>query len=79
MGFNPIWFGVLLILNLQIAVLTPPYGFAVFYMRSLVPQDVPMSEIWHSIIPFIPLIIIVMAIVMLFPQLALWLPDIVMG
>jgi tripartite ATP-independent transporter DctM subunit len=78
LGFNPLWFGVLFIINMQIAVLTPPYGFALFYMKGLVSdRGIPMSEVWRSVLPFIPLQIIGLGLVMIFPQLALWLPGLI--
>jgi len=76
LGFNPLWFGILFMINMQIAVLTPPYGFALFYMKGVVARKgIPMSEVWRAILPFIPLQIIGLALVMIFPQLALWLPS----
>ena len=76
LGFNPLWFGILFMINMQIAVLTPPYGFALFYMKGVVSgKGIPMSEVWRAILPFIPLQIIGLALVMIFPQLALWLPS----
>jgi tripartite ATP-independent transporter DctM subunit len=78
LGFNPLWFGVLFIINMQIAVLTPPYGFALFYMKGLVSdRGIPMSEVWRSVLPFIPLQLIGLGLVMIFPQLALWLPGLI--
>ena len=80
LGFNPLWFGVLFIINMQIAVLTPPYGFALFYMKGLVSdRGIPMSEVWRSVLPFIPLQLIGLGLVMIFPQLALWLPGLIFG
>jgi len=78
LGFNPLWFGILFMVNLQIAYLSPPYGFALFYMKGLVSdRGIPMSEVWRSILPFIPLQIIGLGLVMIFPQLALWLPGLI--
>jgi len=79
LGFNPLWFGILFLVNLQIAYLTPPYGFALFYMKGVVSgQNIPMTEVWRAILPFIPLQIVGLALVMIFPQLALWLPGIIL-
>ena len=78
LGFNPLWFGILFLVNLQIAYLTPPYGFALFYMKGLVSdRGIPMSEVWRAILPFIPLQIIGLVLVMIFPQMALWLPGMI--
>ena len=76
LGFDPIWFGILFILNMQMAVLTPPYGFALFYMKAIMP-DMPMIDLYKSIIAFVPLQATGLGIVMVFPQLALWLPELI--
>jgi tripartite ATP-independent transporter DctM subunit len=77
LGFDPLWFGILFIMNMQMAVLTPPYGFATFYMRGLTSKEIPMSDIWRAVIPFVGLQGIGLILVMAFPQLALWLPHLV--
>ena len=76
LGFDPVWFGILFILNMQMAVLTPPYGFALFYMKALRP-DMPMIDLYKSVIAFVPLQATGLAIIMVFPQLALWLPGLI--
>jgi len=76
LGFDPVWFGILFTINMEIAYITPPFGFNLFYMKSLAgPMGVSMGEIYRSIIPFTLLAFIGIAIIMLFPQLALWLPS----
>jgi len=76
LGFDPLWFGIVFMVNLQIAYITPPYGFALFYMKAVVyDKGIPMSEVWRAILPFIPLQITGLALVMIFPKLALWLPG----
>lgn len=77
LGFDPLWFGILFIMNMQMAVLTPPYGFATFYMRGLAPKEIPMTDIWRSVIPFVALQAIGLILVIIFPQLALWLPGVI--
>jgi len=79
LGFSPLWFGVLWMVNMQMAYLTPPFGFTLFYMRGVAPPEVTMGDIYRSIIPFIPLQWIGLLLVMFYPQLALWLPDVVFG
>ncbi|MFC1912789.1 TRAP transporter large permease subunit [Chloroflexota bacterium] len=79
LGFDPVWFGVLFIVNMQMAYLTPPFGFALFYMKGVAPPGVTMLDLYRSIIPFIPLQWTVLLLVMFFPQLALWLPNMVFG
>lgn len=75
MGFDPIWFATLFVLNMQMAYLTPPYGFNLFYLKGVVPKGITMGDIYLSVIPFIIVQAIGLALVMLFPQLATWLPE----
>ncbi len=79
LGFDPIWFGILMILNIEIAVQTPPYGFALFYLKGIAPPGVTMLDIYKSVTPFILLKLCVLIICMLFPELVMWLPNKVMG
>lgn len=79
MGYDPIWFGVLMIINILIAVQTPPYGFALFYLKGIAPPGIGMSDIYKSVTPFILLILCVLILCMIFPQIVLWLPNTVMG
>ena len=78
-GYDITWFGVLFIVNMQMAFLTPPFGFCLFYMRGIAPPEVTMGDIYRSILPFIPLQLTCVLLVMFFPQLVLWLPDLVFG
>ena len=77
LGFNPLWFGILFIVNMQMAVLTPPYGFALFYLRSVVPSGITMGDLYRSTPPFIALQAIGLITIMIFPQIALWLPKVI--
>ena len=77
LGFDPLWFGILFIMNMQMAMLTPPYGFATFYMKGLVPKDILMTDIWRAIIPFVALQGVGLILIMVAPQLALWLPGLI--
>jgi tripartite ATP-independent transporter DctM subunit len=70
-----IWFTVILAVNLQTSFLTPPFGFALFYMKGLAPPEVRIQSIYRGIIPFVIMQLIVLGLVMLFPQLVLWLPG----
>jgi tripartite ATP-independent transporter DctM subunit len=79
LGYDPIWFGVLMIINILIAVQTPPYGFALFYIKGIAPSDVSMGEIYKSVTPFILVNLSILIICMLFPEIILWLPTKVMG
>jgi tripartite ATP-independent transporter DctM subunit len=77
LGFDPIWFGILFIMNMGMGMMTPPYGFAHFYMKAVVPKNILMSDIWRSVIPFVGLQVIGLIIVIIFPQLVLWLPGLI--
>ena len=77
LGFDPVWFGVLFIVNMQMAYLTPPFGYTLFYMKGIAPPGVTLMDIYRSIIPFIGLQFIGLMLVLFFPQLALWLPNVV--
>jgi len=79
LGFDPVWFGVLFTINMQLGYLTPPFGFTLFYMRGIAPPEVSLTDIYRSILPFLPLQFVVLMLVLFFPQLALWLPNVVFG
>lgn len=79
LGFDPLWFGVLVMVNMQCAWLTPPYGFNLFYMRAICPPEVRTETIWASVVPFIGLQIVVLATTMFFPPIATWLPATFIG
>lgn len=79
LGYDPIWFGVLMILNIVIAVQTPPYGFALFYLKGIAPKGVTMMDLYKSVTPFILVQFTVLVICMLFPDLVTWLPNKVMN
>ncbi|MBY7969158.1 TRAP transporter large permease subunit [Vibrio fluvialis] len=72
LGFDPIWFGVVFCLNMQVSFLSPPFGPAAFYLKSVAPKDISLGLIFTSLIPFIFMQIFVLALVIAFPQLAMW-------
>ncbi|REG82624.1 TRAP transporter large permease [Marinomonas pollencensis] len=72
LGLDPVWFGVVFCLNMQVSFLSPPFGPAAFYLKSVAPKDISLGEIFSSLLPFIGLQILVLALVVFFPQLALW-------
>jgi len=76
LGFNTLWFAMLFMLQMQMAYLTPPYGFNLFYLKSIVPDEINMGDIYRSVIPFVCLQIVGLVLVMIFPQIALWLPGV---
>ena len=75
LGFDPIWFGVLICINLQMDVLTPPFGYALFYMRGVAPKGINTFDIYRSSIPFVALQLTGLILCMVFPQLITWLPS----
>jgi tripartite ATP-independent transporter DctM subunit len=75
LGFDPIWFGILFVINMQTALLTPPYGLSLMFMRSVAPKGVNMGDIYGSVIPFLTLQILVLIICMLMPALVTFLPN----
>ncbi len=77
MGLDPVWLGVMIALNLQTSFLTPPFGFALFYLRGVAPSSIKTGQIYTGVAPFILIQILVMALVAIFPQLATDLPKIV--
>jgi tripartite ATP-independent transporter DctM subunit len=79
LGFDLIWFGVLYTMTCQIAYITPPFGYNLFLMRSMAPPEIRLADIYRSIWPFVLMMASTIALVMIFPQLALWLPQSVRG
>ncbi len=79
LGFDLIWYGVLYTITTQIAYMTPPFGYNLFLMRAMAPPEVTLSDIYRSIIPFVAVMVAALAILMVFPQIALWLPQTVYG
>lgn len=78
-GFDPVWFGILFTINMEIGYMTPPFGFNLFYLKGIVPPSISMGDIYRSVIPFTIVESIGLAIVMIFPQIATWLPHAVFG
>ncbi len=79
LGFDPIWYGVLYTITCQIAYMTPPFGYNLFLMKAMAPPEVTLMDIYNSIVPFVLVMILGLAIVIIFPQIALWLPDLYFG
>ena len=75
MGFSPLWLGVMIGLNLQTSFLTPPFGFALFYLRGVAPESIKTSDIYRGVIPFIGLQFLAMIAICIFPALVTWLPT----
>lgn len=79
LDFNPIWYGVLYTVTCQIAYMTPPFGYNLFLMKAMAPKEIGLVDIYKSIIPFVAIMLVALLILMLFPQLTLWLPELVYG
>ena len=79
LGFNLIWYGILYTITTQIAYMTPPFGYNLFLMRAMAPPEVTLRDIYRSIIPFVGVMIVALAIIMIFPEIALWFPAHVYG
>ena len=79
MGIDPVWLGVMIAINLQTSFLTPPFGFALFYLRGVAPASVETSDIYRGVIPFVIIQLVALVILAVVPELATWLPDVVYG
>jgi tripartite ATP-independent transporter DctM subunit len=75
LGVDKLWFGALMIVNIQIAYLTPPFGFVLFWLRGSLPSDVSMGDIYGSVGPFVALQLLGLVLIFLFPEIAVWLPN----
>ncbi|NOX95452.1 MAG: TRAP transporter large permease subunit, partial [Alphaproteobacteria bacterium] len=76
MGLDPIWLGVMMAINLQTSFLTPPFGFALFYLRGVAPPEVRTAHIYRGAVPFIGIQLLALALLAMFPGLATWLPGV---
>jgi TRAP-type mannitol/chloroaromatic compound transport system permease large subunit len=79
LGFDLIWYGVLYTITTQIAYMTPPFGYNLFLMRAMAPPEIGLRDIYVSIVPFVLVMVVALTVVMVFPEVALWLPDYVYG
>ncbi|WP_424927542.1 TRAP transporter large permease [Amaricoccus tamworthensis] len=79
LGFDLVWYGVLYTITTQIAYMTPPFGYNLFLMRAMAPPEITMRDIYGSILPFVLVMVIALALIMVFPGIALWLPGYVYG
>ena len=79
MGLDPVWLGIMIAVNLQTSFLTPPFGFALFYLRGVAPPDVQTAEIYRGAMPFVAIQVIALALIAAFPALVTWLPQQIYG
>ena len=75
LGFNPIWYGVLYTVTCQIAYMTPPFGYNLFLMKAMAPKEITLVDIYSSIVPFVTIMIAGLIVIMIFPEIAVWLPQ----
>lgn len=75
LGFDPVWFGILFVINMQMAYITPPYGLNLFYMKAVAPPEVTLPDIYRGAIPFILIQAAFLALMMCFPEITTWLPN----
>jgi TRAP-type mannitol/chloroaromatic compound transport system permease large subunit len=75
MGLDPVWLGIMIAINLQTSFLTPPFGFALFYLRGVAPPSVSTAQIYRGVVPYIGIQLFALIILALFPEIVTWLPD----
>jgi len=78
-GFDPLWFGILFVINMEIGYMTPPFGFNLFYLKGIVPKGITMGDIYRSVIPYTAVELTGLVIVMIFPGIATWFPYLLLG
>jgi tripartite ATP-independent transporter DctM subunit len=79
MGLDPVWLGIMIAINLQTSFLTPPFGFALFYLRGVAPAEVTTQQIYRGVIPFVAIQLFALLLLAVFPDLVTWLPDRIYG
>jgi tripartite ATP-independent transporter DctM subunit len=75
LGFDPVWYGILYTITCQIAYMTPPFGYNLFLMRAMAPPEITLGDIYRSVWPFVAVMVLGLALVMAFPEIAMWLPG----
>jgi len=79
MGLDPVWLGIMIAINLQTSFLTPPFGFALFYLRGVAPASVTTAQIYRGAIPFVAIQLVALLFIAIFPDLVTWLPERIYG
>jgi len=79
LGFDLVWYGILYTITCQIAYITPPFGYNLFLMRAMAPKEITLIDIYRSVFPFVGLMLVTLVLIMVFPEIALWLPSQVYG
>jgi TRAP-type mannitol/chloroaromatic compound transport system permease large subunit len=75
LGFDPLWFGILFVVNMEMAYITPPFGFNLFILKGVAPPSITMTDIYNSVWPFVGCQAVCLVICMIWPELATWLPS----
>jgi tripartite ATP-independent transporter DctM subunit len=78
-GFDPIWFGILFVIMMEIGYMTPPFGFNLFYLKGVAPPGITMGDIYRSVVPYVIVTLVGLLLIIIFPQIALYLPTIFFG
>ncbi len=79
MGLDPVWLGIMIAINLQTSFLTPPFGFALFYLRGVAPETVTTGQIYRGVMPFVGIQLLALLLLAVFPALVTWLPELIYG
>jgi tripartite ATP-independent transporter DctM subunit len=79
MGVDPVWLGIMIAINLQTSFLTPPFGFALFYLRGVAPPEIKTAQIYRGVIPFVAIQVFALLLLAVFPELVTWLPEKIYG
>lgn len=79
LGFSPVWFGILFVLGIMMGLMTPPFGYQLFYLKAVVPPEITLTDIYRSIFPFLTVMIVCMGVLIAFPQIVLWFPNLLMA
>jgi TRAP-type mannitol/chloroaromatic compound transport system permease large subunit len=79
MGLDPVWLGIMIAINLQTSFLTPPFGFALFYLRGVAPPEISTAQIYRGVVPFVAIQLFALLLIAIFPALATWLPNQIYG
>ena len=75
LGFDPVWFAVMVMVNLQISFLTPPFAYSIFYLKGITPPEVRTTDIYRGVLPFVGMQVVALLLCVLFPFLITWLPS----
>ena len=78
-GFDPIWFGILFVIMMEVGYMTPPFGFNLFYLKGVAPPGITMGDIYVSVIPYVLVTLLGAFLIVVFPQIALFLPNTFFG